>query len=378
MQISEFDFHLPEDRIALRPAEPREAARLLCVAPDQPFIDATVADLPDLLLAGDCIVVNNTRVIPAEFVAQRQREAGTARITLTLHQRTDSSTWQAFARPAKKVRAGETLTFLPWVSHDAEQQSPDAHHPGTHSLAATVMHKNGGELTLEFSCSGADLDAAIAHYGRMPLPPYISSKRSIDAADETDYQTTFATRDGAVAAPTAGLHFTPELLQRLERHGIKQATLTLHVGAGTFLPVKVDDTRDHKMHGEWGEISELAAETINATRASGGRIVAVGTTCVRLLETAALPEGRVEPWRGTTDIFLAPGYRFRAVDVMLTNLHLPKSTLFMLVSAFAGLDRMKAAYAHAIAEHYRFYSFGDACLLTHNPDVAQTFADERG
>lgn len=367
MHISAFDFQLPDDLIALRPAEPRDSARLLAVSLDAPFSDHSVRDLPELLSPGDCLVVNDTRVIPAELTVTRTRGDITAGLTLTLHQRTGPSTWQAFARPARKAVVGDQLDIV---------SAPGSAGTDAPSLEAEVMAKDGGELTLAFSQEGAALDAAIAALGRMPLPPYISSKRPVDATDASDYQTAFATHDGAVAAPTAGLHFTPDLLARLDARGITRATVTLHVGAGTFLPVKVDDTRDHKMHSEWGEISGEAAATINAARAHGGRVVAVGTTSLRLLETAAQLDGSVAPWQGPTDIFISPGYRFRVVNRLLTNFHLPKSTLFMLVSAFAGLDRMHAAYAHAIANAYRFYSFGDASLLTCDPTVPERHAEE--
>ncbi len=345
MKVSDFDFHLPEDRIALRPARPRDAARLLVIG-DDGLVDSNVADLPGLLCAGDILVFNDTRVIPARLHGIRRADGsrGEARIELLLHRRVDEREWQAFARPGKRLRPGDDI------------------HIG--DLAATVMMKgDGGELLVRFDRSGRDLDLAILDHGEMPLPPYIAGKRATDDGDRSDYQTMFAARDGAVGAPTASLHFTEGLMGRLAEAGIGHVTLTLHVGAGTFLPVKAEDTRDHRMHAEWGEISENAARIVNECRRKGGRIVAVGTTSLRLLESAADENGTIHPFAGETDIFITPGYRFRAVDVLMTNFHLPKSTLFMLVSAFAGLETMKAAYEHAILEHYRFYSYGDASLI---------------
>ena len=344
MRTDLFDFDLPDDRIALYPAEPRDSARLLRVEGDT-FAHHQVRDLPDLLRAGDVLVFNNTRVIPAALEGVRVRGSLRAGIDLTLIKRVDAMRWRAFARPAKKLEPGDRLEF------------PDG-------LTSTVSAKGeAGEVELAFDRGGAALDAAIAAAGQMPLPPYIALKRGTCAGDAASYQTIFAERDGAVAAPTAGLHMTPDLFERLTAAGLKKQFVTLHVGAGTFLPVKVDDTADHKMHSEWGEVSDGTAARLNEVRANGGRIVAVGTTSLRLLESAAGEDGKIQPWSGETAIFITPGYRFKAVDVLLTNFHLPRSTLFMLVSAFAGLETMQAAYALAIRERYRFYSYGDACLL---------------
>jgi S-adenosylmethionine:tRNA ribosyltransferase-isomerase len=345
MKVSDFDFDLPEDRIALRPAKPRDSARMLVIG-DDGLVDAAVADLPGMLCAGDIMVFNDTRVIPARLHGIRPADMtrGEARIELLLHKRVDDQDWQAFARPGKRLRPGDVVLIG--------------------DLAATVMMKGeGGDILVRFDRSGRELDLAILERGEMPLPPYIASKRTADSGDAEDYQTMFAARDGAVAAPTASLHFTDGLLARLSEAGIGHVTLTLHVGAGTFLPVKADDTIEHRMHAEWGQITPETAHALNAARQAGGRIVAVGTTSLRLLESAAGEDGVIRPFAGDTDIFITPGYRFRAVDVLMTNFHLPKSTLFMLVSAFAGLDVMKQAYAHAIAGRYRFYSYGDACLI---------------
>ena len=338
MRVSDFDFDLPPDRIALRPAVPRDAAKLLVVG--QGLTDLTVADLPSQLRASDVLVFNNTKVIPAALSGQRIGRLGTTpKIEVLLHLRLDARRWKAFAKPAKKLQAGDKLVFG--------------------SLQAVVEEKGeSGEITLAFALAGAQLDQAIAVEGRMPLPPYIESKRAQDARDVADYQTMFARELGAVAAPTAGLHFTPDLMNTLQGIGIGLEFVTLHVGAGTFLPVKVDDTKHHKMHAEWGSVSAETVARLKAARAKGGRIVAVGTTSLRLLEASGL-----EPFVGTTEIFITPGYKFKAVDGLITNFHLPKSTLFMLVSAFAGQARMRAAYAHAIAHDYRFYSYGDASLL---------------
>ncbi|MEM1378847.1 MAG: tRNA preQ1(34) S-adenosylmethionine ribosyltransferase-isomerase QueA [Pseudomonadota bacterium] len=345
MRVDEFDFELPEERIALRPAEPRDSARMLRVA-EGSLSDHTVRDLPNLLRAGDLLVFNDTRVIPAQFEAMRVRDGGPgANVGLTMHMRVAPDTWKAFARGAKKLTVGDMLEIGP-------------------SFSATVVEKaEGGEVTLQFNASGPDLDVAFATHGHVPLPPYIASKRGEDGRDRTDYQTIYAQHDGAVAAPTAGLHFTPSLFDALDGAGINRAFVTLHVGAGTFLPVKADDTNDHKMHAEIGQITAETADLINRTRANGERIVCVGTTSMRLLETAASDNGSVSPWSGATDIFITPGYRFKCVDVLMTNFHLPRSTLMMLVSAFAGLDEMRAAYAHAIRSGYRFYSYGDSSLL---------------
>lgn len=349
MRVSEFDFELPEELIALHPAEPRDSARLLVVRPGQPFEDRHVPDLLELLQPGDVLVVNDTRVLPAELKGQRIRGDQKASVSFNLHKRVDAHTWRAFARPAKKLSVLDEL---------------ELGNGRFKKLKARVAGKGDtGEVTLEFELGGAQLDEAIKSHGAMPLPPYIGAKRAAEERDKIDYQTVYAAEDGAVAAPTAGLHFTEKLLQQLVEHGVTMERVTLHVGAGTFLPMKVDDTDDHVMHSEWGEIDQATAERINAKRAMGGRVVAVGTTSLRLLETASRATGTLQPFMGDTDIFITPGFRFRTVDVLMTNFHLPKSTLFMLVSAFSGLDTMKAAYAHAIEQKYRFYSYGDSSLL---------------
>ncbi|MBO6580809.1 MAG: tRNA preQ1(34) S-adenosylmethionine ribosyltransferase-isomerase QueA [Thalassospira sp.] len=340
MKVDLFDFELPRERIAEHPANPRDAARMLDLS-GEGMQDRIVRELPDILRPGDLLISNDTRVIPARLFGKR----GDAKVEVTLHKQEGLGTWVAFAKPAKKLRIGETFK----VNDEFE--------------AEVLAKKDGGEVTLRFNKSGADLIAALEKYGVMPLPPYIRRDAGGDDQDKSDYQTIFAQKDGAVAAPTAGLHFTPELLANLDARGINRRTITLHVGAGTFLPVKVDDTDDHKMHAEWGSISKEIADLINETRANGGRVVAVGTTSLRLLESAAREDGVVEPFEAETDIFITPGYKFRAVDMLLTNFHLPRSTLFMLVSAFAGFDRMKAAYQHAIDNEYRFYSYGDCSLL---------------
>jgi S-adenosylmethionine:tRNA ribosyltransferase-isomerase len=354
LRVDLFDFELPEDRIALRPVHPRDAARLLVVKPGEGPADAFVRDLPDQLRPGDALVVNDTRVIPAELHGDRFRDGGSARIKVTLLKRTGPSRWNALARPAKRMAVGDRVHFGA-VSDNACLIA---------GLDATVIGKGeDGEVSLAFDLAGPVLDEAIAGIGHMPLPPYIAGRRAEDAADRRDYQTIFAHEEGAIAAPTAGLHFTDELLDRLEAAGVSRHVVTLHVGAGTFLPVKADDTEAHRMHAEWGSVSEATAEALNTARATGGRIVAVGTTSLRLLESAADEAGTIRPFAGETSIFITPGYRFRAVDLMMTNFHLPRSTLFMLVAAFSGLDTMGAAYAHAIRSGYRFYSYGDACLL---------------
>lgn len=359
MRVDLFDFELPEERIALRPAVPREAARLLHVGPGDRLADHHVGDLPDLLEPGDVLVFNDTRVIPARLSGVRRREGavageGVARIEATLHMRMAPDRWKAFLRPAKRVKLGDRIVF----GSEADNACLLA------GLAASVEERGeGGETTLRFELEGPALDEAIAAVGHMPLPPYIASKRAEDAADLADYQTIFARESGAVAAPTAGLHFTPELMARLETRGLLTEFLTLHVGAGTFLPVKAEDTDEHKMHAEIGVVDAATAARLNAVRQNGGRLVAVGTTSLRLLESATAEDGVIRPFAGPTDIFITPGYRFRAVDRLVTNFHLPRSTLFMLVSAFSGLEAMRAAYAHAVDSGYRFYSYGDACLL---------------
>jgi S-adenosylmethionine:tRNA ribosyltransferase-isomerase len=351
MKVELFDFELPEDRIALHPAEPRDSARLLVVKPGDAPEDRHVTDLVDILRPGDVLVVNDTKVLPAELRGTRIRGDARASVSLNLHKRVDARTWRAFARPAKRLHVLDRLA----LGDDG-------------SLAAAVAGKGQtGEVTLEFDLGGAELDEAIKAHGAIPLPPYIEAKRSPQERDRADYQTVYATVDGAVAAPTAGLHFTEGLLQELSDMGIAVERVTLHVGAGTFLPMKVDDTDDHVMHAEWGELTQAVAERLERARASGGRIVAVGTTSLRLLETAARATGTIRPFIGETDIFITPGFRFRAVDLLMTNFHLPRSTLFMLVSAFSGLKTMQAAYAHAIRFRYRFYSYGDASLLFRAP-----------
>jgi S-adenosylmethionine:tRNA ribosyltransferase-isomerase len=356
MRVDLFDFDLPEDNIALRPANPRDSARLLVVSPEgEPQLaDHRVSDLPSFLRPGDALVFNDTKVIPAQLEGFRSREgAGLQQVSATLHMRTAPDVWKAFAKPGKRIKVGDRIEF----GHGG-----DACMLG--KLAATVDAKEeGGEVTLRFDLSGPALDEAIMAVGHIPLPPYIAAKRPEDAQDSADYQTIYAREDGAVAAPTAGLHFTPDLFAALDAAGIERHFVTLHVGAGTFLPVKADDTADHKMHQEIGHVSAQTAERLNAVRARGGRIVSVGTTSLRLLESAAAEDGSIMPWSGATGIFITPGYRFRAVDILMTNFHLPKSTLFMLVSAFSGLETMRDAYQHAISDGYRFYSYGDSSLL---------------
>ncbi|WP_028034961.1 tRNA preQ1(34) S-adenosylmethionine ribosyltransferase-isomerase QueA [Chelativorans sp. J32] len=353
MRVDLFDFDLPEDRIALRPASPRDSARLLVVRPGERLEDRIVRDLPSLLRAGDALVFNDTKVIPARLSGIRRRGEAVAHIEATLHMRTGADRWKAFLKPAKRVSVGDRIQF----GHDGESCFL-----GT--LEATVAEKGeGGEALLVFDFSGPVLDEAIAAAGHIPLPPYIASKRPDDEQDRRDYQTIYAREEGAVAAPTAGLHFTPDLFAALDAAGIERYFVTLHVGAGTFLPVKAEDTEAHKMHAEWGEVDEKTAGALNAVRARGGRIVSVGTTSLRLLESAADPSGILKPWSGETNIFITPGYRFRMVDILMTNFHLPRSTLFMLVSAFSGLETMQVAYHHAIEREYRFYSYGDSSLL---------------
>ncbi|MFM2301933.1 MAG: hypothetical protein RLZZ84_1669 [Pseudomonadota bacterium] len=340
MRVDLFDFDLPPENIALRPARPRDSARLLLVPGAGDFADLTVGDLPRLLRRGDVLVFNDTRVIPAQLEGRR----GEARIGATLHKRIDLRRWQAFVRNAKRLHPGDRIAFPAAVTAIAEARADD------------------GSWTLLFE--GEDpVEVLLERAGQMPLPPYIAGKRATDAEDQADYQTMFAAKQGAVAAPTAALHFTPDLMAALEQAGIAHETLTLHVGAGTFLPVKADDTADHKMHAEWGTIDAATADRLNAARAAGGRVIAVGTTSLRLLESATGDDCIIRPFEGDTAIFITPGYRFKAIDGLMTNFHLPKSTLFMLVSALMGLERMQAAYAHAIAGGYRFYSYGDSSLL---------------
>lgn len=347
MRVDLFDFDLPDDRIALRPASPRDAARLMVVRENGAREHRHVRDLPNLLRAGDVLVVNDTRVVPVRLTGRREARNGTgggAAVEVTLITRLSPNRFAAFARPAKRLRAGDIV----YLGKD---------------LHAEVRVRNEGEVELEFDRSGTDLDRAIDRQGSMPLPPYIASSREPDAQDNSDYQTVYARADGSVAAPTAGLHFTPELLNRLDAAGIERREVTLHVGPGTFLPMTAQDTADHTMHAEQVTVTAENADALNRARAEGRRIVAVGTTTLRTLESAAGERGRLEPFNGETSIFITPGYRFRAVDVLLTNFHLPRSTLFMLVCAFAGTEAMKAAYADAIQTGYRFYSYGDACLL---------------
>jgi S-adenosylmethionine:tRNA ribosyltransferase-isomerase len=355
MRTDLFDFELPPERIALRPAEPRDNARLLVVRPAgvPELDDRTVADLPALLAPGDQVVVNDTKVIAASLTGRRVSRTGEPTVEATLIKRIDGSRWRALAKPARKLAVGDIVRF-----------GDEGKVCFLNELDATIEEKGeGGEITLSFAFHGPVLDQAIAERGEMPLPPYIASRRPPDAQDRTDYQTLFAHEEGAVAAPTAGLHFTPSLLEALRARGIGLHTVTLHVGAGTFLPVKAEDTSGHTMHAEWGCVSADVAQALNAARRNGGRVVAVGSTSLRLLETAAADDGTLRPFAGETAIFITPGYRFRAVDILMTNFHLPRSTLFMLVSAFCGLDVMKRAYTRAIARGYRFYSYGDASLL---------------
>jgi S-adenosylmethionine:tRNA ribosyltransferase-isomerase len=356
MRVDLFDFDLPPERIALAPASPRDAARMLVVEADGALTDRHVGDLPEFIRPGDALVVNDTRVIAGRLSGIRVRGDSVAQIEATLIKRVDDSRWRAFVRPAKKLNVGERIRF-------GETSESMACLLG--ALDGEVEEKGeGGEVQLAFAFHGAALDEAIERLGEMPLPPYIAARRAPNSGDRSDYQTLFAKEPGAVAAPTAGLHFTPELVSLIEARGASLHKVTLHVGAGTFLPVKVDDARDHVMHAEWGRIEASTAAALNEARARGGRIVAVGTTSLRLLETAADETGAIRPFAGETAIFITPGYRFRVVDVLLTNFHLPRSTLFMLASAFAGLEPIKRAYAHAIEAGYRFYSYGDACLLT--------------
>jgi S-adenosylmethionine:tRNA ribosyltransferase-isomerase len=343
MRVDLFDFDLPAELIALRPAKPRDSARLLQVD-GEGVSDRTVLDLPTLLRAGDTLVFNDTRVIPAQLEGRR----GEARIGATLHKREGTREWWAFIRNAKRLRIGDTIEFGGGVSASVAERNDEG---------AILLHFEGDE----------PVEVLLDRAGRMPLPPYIASRRPADDSDRDDYQTMFARQDGAVAAPTAALHFTPRLIDALEAHGVRRETLTLHVGAGTFLPVKAEDTSQHRMHAEWGRIDAETAERLNAVKVSGGRLIAVGTTSLRLIESAADANGTIHPFEGDTAIFITPGYRFKAVDGLVTNFHLPRSTLFMLVSAMMGLEVMKAAYAHAVKEGYRFYSYGDASLLLPQP-----------
>lgn len=349
MRVTEFDFILPEELIALRPSVPRDAARLLIVREGQvEFEEASVGDLPKYLQRGDVCIFNDTRVIKAQLFGVRPARdtAPNAKIEVTLHKRVDAKHWAAFAKPGRKLKIADEIAFAPGFSASVQARRPD------------------GEIHLRFNVEGAELDSAIATHGVMPLPPYIASKRRADEQDQSDYQTMFAKEDGAVAAPTAGLHFTPGLLAQLKAQGTDTASVTLHVGAGTFLPVKVEDTTEHIMHAEWGSVPDETVRKIGAAKDAGCRTLSVGTTSLRILESAC--QNTLKPWSGDTKIFITPGYKFRTVDMLLTNFHLPRSTLFMLVSAFCGLETMRAAYTHAIERHFRFYSYGDACLLIRN------------
>jgi S-adenosylmethionine:tRNA ribosyltransferase-isomerase len=356
LRVEQFDYHLPEDLIALRPASPRDNARLLVVEPgaSPPFSDRAILDLPELIRPGDALVFNDTKVIPAELRGVRMRDGNAAQVSVTLTDRLDANRWHALARPAKRLQAGDRIVF---------GEGDDVCLLGT--LAAAVEARGReGEVTLAFDFSDASLEEAIARFGAMPLPPYIAARRPADARDRTDYQTSFARVEGAVAAPTAGLHFTERLMATLDARGISRHFVTLHVGPGTFLPVRGADTAGHVMHEETGTIMQETANALNEVKQRGGAIVAVGTTSLRLLESAADEQGRLAPFFGATNLFITPGYRFRFVDRLVTNFHLPRSTLFMLVAAFSGLDLMRRAYAHAIERRYRFYSYGDACLLS--------------
>ncbi len=355
MRTADFDFELPPARIALRPVSPRDSARLLVVRPGSApeCDDRIVRDLPELLAPGDALVVNDTKVIPARLEGERIRAGASARVEVTLTERTGPERWRALAKPAKRLAPGDRIRF----GHEGRVCLLGA-------LDATVEEKGeGGEIVLRFDFHGPVLDEAIEQLGHVPLPPYIAARRPDDEQDRVDYQTVFAAHEGSVAAPTAGLHFTDDLLARLAGRGISLHRVTLHVGTGTFLPVKADDVEAHRMHAEWGEVSRETADALNRVRAAGGRIVPVGTTALRLLESAADPSGRIGAFAAKTSIFITPGYTFRAADALMTNFHLPRSTLFMLVAAFSGLARMKRVYAHAVASGYRFYSYGDACLL---------------
>ncbi|VAW12563.1 S-adenosylmethionine:tRNA ribosyltransferase-isomerase [hydrothermal vent metagenome] len=356
MKVAAFDFDLADELIALHPAAPRDASRLLVVPGSGILEDRRTSDLADHLRPGDALVLNDTRVIPAALEGVRLREgAPGARVAFNLNRRLAPDRWQAFARPAKRLRAGDTVRF----GRRGEGQVC-----GPSGLEARVeSDPEGGEVILRFETSGPDLDQGLADLGDMPLPPYIASRRAPGVQDRSDYQTIYASQDGAVAAPTAGLHFTPELFARLDAKGVSRHFVTLHVGAGTFLPMRGDTVEAHDIHAEWGTVPADVAEALNRTRGRGGRIVAVGTTSLRILETAADAHGHIAAFSGDTNLFLKPGYRFRTADLLLTNFHLPKSSLFVLVAAYAGLEPMKAAYAHAIAGRYRFYSYGDACLL---------------
>ncbi len=345
MRLQDFDFELPEELIALRPARPRASSRLLVArGAEGALVDSTVDRLGDHLRPGDLLVFNDTKVIPARLTGTRTRGAASARIEVTLISLAPDGAWRALARPGKRLAAGDRIDFAG-------------------GLSAGVRDKDGAEILLAFNAAGRDLEEMLEAAGEVPLPPYIAARRAADAADRVDYQTVFATRPGAVAAPTASLHFDAGLLDRLAAAGIRSTRLTLHVGAGTFLPVKVENVEAHRMHSEWGEIGPEAVDAVRDAAAAGGRVIPVGTTALRLLETAATGPGALAPWSGETDIFIRPGHRFRIADGLMTNFHLPKSTLMMLVSALMGTERIRAIYAHAIANRYRFFSYGDGSLL---------------
>ena len=346
LTLSDFDFDLPPDRIALRPAEPRDSARLMVVERGRAIADRTISDLPGLLRPGDMLVFNDTRVIPARLAGARTREGSQIAVEATLHRRLSPNRWSAFMRPGKRLKPGDAIALG----------------PGQDLQAELVAKGDGGEVELRFALAGAALDGAIAERGAMPLPPYIAARRAQDARDREDYQTVYAVHDGSVAAPTAGLHFTPELLQAIGAAGVEPAFVTLHVGAGTFLPVKTDTVEEHRMHAEYGEVSASTAEALQRARDGGGRVVCVGTTSLRLLESCLTDEGRYAAFAGETDIFIRPGRPVRAADALLTNFHLPRSTLLMLVAAFSGVATLRGAYAHAVEAGYRFYSYGDAGL----------------
>lgn len=352
MRVDLFDFELPEEAIALRPAVPRDAAKMLVV--DESLTDFQVRDLADILEPGDALVFNDTKVIPTQLQGVRVRDGVTAQVHATLHTRLESDRWLCFVKGAKKLKPKDRIRF-----------GVGSTHCGSLDCTVAAKHENG-DVEFLFDLSGAAFDQKLAQTGSMPLPPYIAGKRGTDEKDMSDYQTMYAKEDGAVAAPTAGLHFTPDLMQKLDERGVSKHFVTLHVGPGTFLPMKVDDTQDHIMHSEWGIVTQETADALNAVRAKGGRIVCVGTTSLRLIESAATANNKIEAFEGNTDIFITPGYQFKAVDILMTNFHLPKSTLFMLVSALAGMETMKEAYEYAIKNNYRFYSYGDSSLLYRN------------
>ncbi len=347
MRVDLFDFDLPDENIALRPVSPRDSAKMLVI--DDKLTDHSVRELPSFLKSGDVLIFNNTKVIPTQLEGVRERDGATAKVSATLHTRLSSNSWLCFAKGAKKLKTGDRIQF------------------GSHLDCSVLSKDDAGNIELQFDLSGADFDEALMKVGSMPLPPYIAGKRQTDAQDMSDYQTMYAKEEGAVAAPTAGLHFTPELTQAIEEKGITLKYVTLHVGPGTFLPVKAENTENHQMHSEWGIIDQSIVDAVNNAKQSGGRLICVGTTSLRLIESAASDDGSIQAWEGNTDIFITPGYRFKAVDMLMTNFHLPKSTLFMLVSAFCGLETMQSAYAYAIKNAYRFYSYGDSSLLYRRP-----------